>query len=678
MQEFSAPRGPNASASPTGHTNSVTALAFTPDSRLLVSGSFDGTVKIWDVASLELVRTIPIVPCGKDPGASPIKAGPIAVTPQNQIVIDTFGIQVMDLDGRIAEHPFRTRGERFRLSPSGYMLTKSSRENGAVHAWDSETWRRVFDLPVHVETLDQAALSDDGRLAAVWAEGRLHCFDFPSLRPIWQRKVAGRQCGTNVGFFRDGQWLYCSNKRDEPEVFHAASGEPVQAWFHTDDEFVLRRRMFFRELAFCREQGYFATLSTCPLTFGDQAICVWKIDDGKLIGLIHEPGLTLQPRMQVFDEHSHLPAAHQDCIRHLAASLDGKFLASGDKRSLIKLWDFRSGELLGKLSKRRISATSVDFIRSGQVLVGCEDGSLHVWEPNVPEPTVSERTDLGEISSVAVTARGDMAVTASGGQATLWDMPDLSQSRVLTGTDAHIDHVAISADDRWLACGGWKMEGHTRMGHVSLWELPSGKLDCILDGWGEVLSGMCCGSWKVQDLAFSVDHHWLAVALPKEIRVWDLASRCLRHRLLASSRINRRTGRRVYDDVTSLAISPNSRILAMGLWNFNILLWDIVKGCRVGGFRVPGDSHRSLYFSPDGDTLAVATSYDDRVFLHRVPDGKQVGALIVQTNTVEHVRYSPNGRQIVTAGRDGSVRFWDAATCKLLSTAFPPATEPIV
>jgi WD40 repeat protein len=36
----------------------VTSVAFSPDGRLLASGSYDKTIKLWDVATGSLVRTL--------------------------------------------------------------------------------------------------------------------------------------------------------------------------------------------------------------------------------------------------------------------------------------------------------------------------------------------------------------------------------------------------------------------------------------------------------------------------------------------------------------------------------------------------------------------------------------------------------------------------------------------
>ena len=41
-----------------GHSNSIPALAFSPDGKTLASGSMDQTVKLWDAATGKEIETI--------------------------------------------------------------------------------------------------------------------------------------------------------------------------------------------------------------------------------------------------------------------------------------------------------------------------------------------------------------------------------------------------------------------------------------------------------------------------------------------------------------------------------------------------------------------------------------------------------------------------------------------
>jgi WD40 repeat protein len=80
----------------------------------------------------------------------------------------------------------------------------------------------------------------------------------------------------------------------------------------------------------------------------------------------------------------------------------------------------------------------------------------------------------------------------------------------------------------------------------------------------------------------------------------------------------------------------------------------------------------ALAFNPEGTLFAAASSLDGKgeVRVSQVADGKQVSKLEVPSG-VYVVKFSPDGKEIASAGFDGVVRLSDPATGKVVKEFVP-------
>jgi len=120
--------------------------------------------------------------------------------------------------------------------------------------------------------------------------------------------------------------------------------------------------------------------------------------------------------------------------------------------------------------------------------------------------------------------------------------------------------------------------------------------------------------------------------------------------------------------VTSVAFSPDGRILTTGSADRTAILWDLTTPAQPHRLGQPltghTDSVTSVAFSPDGRTLTTASA-DTTARLWDLTNPAQprpLGSpLTGHTNAVISVAFSPDGRNLTTASRDGTAILWDLA-----------------
>jgi len=116
------------------------------------------------------------------------------------------------------------------------------------------------------------------------------------------------------------------------------------------------------------------------------------------------------------------------------------------------------------------------------------------------------------------------------------------------------------------------------------------------------------------------------------------------------------------DFLTSFTLSPDSTLLATaagktvnGTFSPVVILWDAAQGLELRTI-VLSSSPYALSFSPNGRLLAVGV--EDTLQIWRVSDGVLLGTFPGHQSTIALVKFSPDGKSIVTAGFDNQLYLW--------------------
>jgi WD40 repeat protein len=185
-----------------------------------------------------------------------------------------------------------------------------------------------------------------------------------------------------------------------------------------------------------------------------------------------------------------------------------------------------------------------------------------------------------------------------------------------------------------------------------------GDTTAIIDLKGNVITRLKSefGKDSVREVAFSSKGWILAtVAMDNTTRILDFDGK-----LLAEFKVFEEVLRNSYglffSPVLSMVFSPDAKLLATGMRNNTIRLWDL-QGNLIKEFKGHEGGVNSVAFSPNGQF--IASGADDNTIRLWDLQGNLIKEFKGHQQSVKSVIFSPNGQFIASGANDNTVRLWD-------------------
>lgn len=640
-----------------GHSGTIRGMAFSPDGSQIATASFDTSVRLWNASSGhpegqamkhgKAVFAVAYSPCG-----SYVASGSLDTKIKVWDVETSEAVATLEGHRKVvtsvAFHPDRETG-----------LLASAGDDGTIRLWD---WRRGTQ---------EATLTDPRRKLNDRAhKTHVHCLFFSSTGLL---ASAGRE-----GYVKlwhkdvDGQWelrnCLREDRRDK-EVYPLAFSK---------DGRMLAAGTSGGDVELWQLEGNGSNTSKC-LTLAGHGSTVYSVAfsaDGAMLASGDQTGhAKLWNVQRTPNQPNAMPVAteirkfgdlawHEGEIYGLAfRPQQNHILATASGDSLVRFWDVRTAEpvpnpemSLAEQSKREwiqahtSEVTALEFsLDDTRMATGSMNGEISVWSTDDWTLQKLDNAHTMPITCLRFTGGGTHLISTGGnwgsddpGELIIWRLQDdiWQRREVSEPHDRSINWIALSEDGRFAATAS-----HDET--VRIWDAHDWKPLCELSEHRHWV-------WHVE---FSPDSKLLATCCHDgNIRLYDTAGfQSVEPRVLEDNIA-----------VRTLAFAPASSIIASGLFDPAIRVWDLESrenGSKPRYLRGHDSSVASLAFCRNGRTLASASH--DEVKLWSTRTGNELARFKIGRGVISRITFNrgdPADSMLAVANSDGSVVLLRAAS----------------
>nr|WP_322657112.1 AAA-like domain-containing protein [Dendronalium sp. ChiSLP03b]MDZ8203443.1 AAA-like domain-containing protein [Dendronalium sp. ChiSLP03b] len=275
----------------------------------------------------------------------------------------------------------------------------------------------------------------------------------------------------------------------------------------------------------------------------------------------------------------------------IALSPDGKFLASASKNASIQVRDVTTCKKFSTLIGHKHRVINIVFSPDGKFLASAsDDNSIKLWNLATGKEIYTLTEHKGRIISIAFSLDGKtLASTDISASIKLWNLATGKEIYTLTGNKNVFNGITFSLDGKTLIIYSSELD----YGILKFCDIATGKEISTLN-----VHHTIAGFSQDRKILASIKNINNPLGDFNGIDLWNLTT---------SKQISTLNGHQYIGGVSSIAFSPDSKILASGGSDGTIILWNIAIGQEITTLTEYGGAVTDLAWSPDGKTLVFAS-----------------------------------------------------------------------
>ncbi|KAG8990923.1 hypothetical protein FRB94_013018 [Tulasnella sp. JGI-2019a] len=593
------------------HSKCVNCIAVSPDSTTIVSGSDDGTLRLWDARTGAAI--------GRAMVGHSNWVNCVAISPDSTIIISgSYDKTIRRWNARTGEaigevlvgHSAHVRC--VVVSPDGTIVVSGS-DDKTLCRWDAKTGVIIGKaMKGHTGCIRCITVSPDSTTIVSGSDDRTLC--------LWDAKTGAV---IREGMTGHTGWVNCVAVLPNNTTIVSGSDDGTLRLWDAKTGAAIGKAM----------EGHTGKVNCIAISPNgativsgsyDKMVRQWDSKTGESIG-------------KAMEGHS----AYISCV---VVSPDSTTIISGSGDCTLHLWDAQTGAAIGKAMTGHTSWVNCVVISPDgtTVVSGSDDKTLCRWDTQT-EAAIRTATvnDTYNASCIAISPDNTTIISGSYDHTLcLWDAKTgVVIKKAMEGHFAPIFCVTVSPDSTTIVSG-------SDDGTLRLWDAKTGA------AIGEVMEGHTA---SIHCVTVSPDSTTIVSGSDDwTLRLWDAKTGAAIGEVMKGHT----------DLVNCVAISPDGAIIVSGSEDKSLHLWDAKTGEAIGAAMMGHTGWVTcVAVSPDSTTI-VSSSHNNTLCLWDAKTGAAIGKeMKVHTSNITSVAFSDDSGHIVSTSEETAETFvWNCTS----------------